>query len=141
MKKQSSWKPDNLYYCGLILLAAAVFLAFIFWVTGISPNKLLLPCLFHEITGLYCPGCGGTRALVKLLQGDIRASLYYHPLVLYGGALYVWYMLSNTIQYLTRSRCAIAMKYRTVYVWAGVVILILDTIWKHVRLLVWGQAL
>lgn len=44
---------------------------------------LSLPCLFHAMTGLYCPGCGGTRAVGYLLQGRLLLSLRYHPLVLY----------------------------------------------------------
>lgn len=42
-----------------------------------------LPCLFHLITGLYCPGCGGTRAVKYLLDGNIGKSIQYHPLVFY----------------------------------------------------------
>ena len=41
------------------------------------------PCLFHFITGLYCPGCGGTRAVRALLQGDVVKSFCYHPFVVY----------------------------------------------------------
>lgn len=33
------------------------------------------PCLFHELTHLYCPGCGGTRAAILLLRGDILGAL------------------------------------------------------------------
>ena len=33
------------------------------------------PCLFQMITGYYCPGCGGTRATVFLLHGDILKSV------------------------------------------------------------------
>lgn len=42
-----------------------------------------MPCVFHWLTGLYCPGCGGTRALKYLLQGKILSSIQYHPLVFY----------------------------------------------------------
>lgn len=42
-----------------------------------------LPCLFHLLTGLYCPGCGGTRAVYYLLHGQLVTSLQFHPLVLY----------------------------------------------------------
>ncbi|GLC82568.1 DUF2752 domain-containing protein [Lacrimispora brassicae] len=49
-----------------------------------------LPCLFHSLTGLYCPGCGGTRAIRSLLRGDLRMSFQYHPLVLY--AVFVFFL-------------------------------------------------
>lgn len=41
------------------------------------------PCLFYLITGAYCPGCGGTRALRALLHGQLLMSFWYHPLVPY----------------------------------------------------------
>ena len=33
------------------------------------------PCLFHSVTHLYCPGCGSTRAVYRLLHGDVAGSL------------------------------------------------------------------
>ena len=42
-----------------------------------------MPCVFQELTGLYCPGCGGTRALKALMKGDVITSILYHPLILY----------------------------------------------------------
>lgn len=42
-----------------------------------------MPCMFQTVTGLYCPGCGGTRAVRYLLTGQIGKSLQYHPLVFY----------------------------------------------------------
>ena len=47
------------------------------------------PCLFHMVTGYYCPGCGGTRAVIALLHGDIIASFIYHPLVPYTAAAFI----------------------------------------------------
>ena len=41
------------------------------------------PCAFHEFTGLYCPGCGGTRAVRFLVRGNIWKSFIYNPTVLY----------------------------------------------------------
>ena len=29
--------------------------------------------------GIYCPGCGGTRALIALMEGDPYQSLRYNP--------------------------------------------------------------
>ncbi len=42
-----------------------------------------MPCMFQMLTGLYCPGCGGTRGVNYLLHGRLLESFIYHPLVLY----------------------------------------------------------
>ena len=40
------------------------------------PAALYLPpCPFHALTGLYCPGCGSTRALHHLLNMEFVAAL------------------------------------------------------------------
>lgn len=53
-----------------------------------------MPCAFHMLTGLYCPGCGGTRAVKMLLHGNLRMSFQYHPLVLYTAAVVLLEMAS-----------------------------------------------
>ena len=37
------------------------------------------PCVFRKATGIFCPGCGSTRALRALLGGDFLAALRYNP--------------------------------------------------------------
>lgn len=41
-------------------------------------------CIFHKLLGLYCPGCGNTRALAALLHGDIAGSLAKNILLIPG---------------------------------------------------------
>lgn len=53
------------------------------WVIEWIKDGRGFPCLFHLLTGLYCPGCGGTRAIWALLRGDVLKSFCYHPFVLY----------------------------------------------------------
>ena len=48
-----------------------------------SPHAKWLPkCMFYHVTGLYCPGCGATRALSALLHGDLKSSLHNNALLI-----------------------------------------------------------
>lgn len=40
-----------------------------------------VPCVFHKITGFYCPGCGSTRSLTALVHGDIFLVWRYNKLL------------------------------------------------------------
>jgi len=39
------------------------------------------PCLWHARTGWPCPGCGTTRAIVKLLHADLAGAIAVNPLM------------------------------------------------------------
>jgi hypothetical protein len=48
-------------------------------------------CLFHQLTGLNCPGCGATRAAYQLLHGHLLRALRDNALfVLSLAVLAVW---------------------------------------------------
>ena len=52
--------------------AAAAALALV--LVHVDPNAAgnpLPPCPLHATTGLFCPGCGSTRALHALVNGDL----------------------------------------------------------------------
>jgi len=60
-------------------LAAALVVVFYF----LDPNRagFLPTCPLHTLTGLYCPGCGATRALHQLAHGHLTAAWRLNPLV------------------------------------------------------------
>lgn len=43
--------------------------------------KTTPPCLFYELTGLYCFGCGAGRAFLALLRFDIPLAFRNNPLL------------------------------------------------------------
>lgn len=46
--------------------------------------KILGGCLLHDLLFLYCPFCGGTRAVGALLRADLLAALRYNALAVVG---------------------------------------------------------
>lgn len=57
---------------GLILAGAAVLLVH---QLGPRPPSWYPPCLFHQATGLFCPGCGSARAVHALGHGSIGRAI------------------------------------------------------------------
>lgn len=39
-------------------------------------------CIIRRLFRIYCPGCGGTRAVRALIRLDFGQSLYYNPIVI-----------------------------------------------------------
>lgn len=63
--------------------------------TALLLSVLVLPwrpptlCLLRGLTGIPCPFCGGTTALVQLGRGNPAAALAASPLVVLGAPLWV----------------------------------------------------
>lgn len=66
----------------LLLIAAAGAAALV--LSRVDPgaaDSMLPPCPLLALTGLYCPGCGSTRALHALLHGDLAQAMAMNPLL------------------------------------------------------------
>jgi hypothetical protein len=51
-------------------------------------------CPFHAVTGLWCPGCGGLRAVHDLTHGHLMIALHENALVvLLAPSLLVWWLI------------------------------------------------
>ena len=86
--KKIRYTKQELITLGLFLLLGAVACAVLLAAPPGSPRAKWLPkCMFYQWTGLYCPGCGATRALSALIHGDITASLHHNILLIPGGAM------------------------------------------------------
>ena len=71
------------------------------------PKKILdfgLICPFYEILHLYCPGCGGTRMAVAILDGEFYQAFRYNPFAFttapFMGIIYIW----QSYEYIFKNR-------------------------------------
>lgn len=126
----------GIYICGLILLGLLGFWLVLEHFLGLKFS--LPPCLFHSLTGLYCPGCGGTRACRLLLSGHILQSFVYHPGVFLAAVLYAWFMASHTIELLSKGRLKIGLPYSDKYLYLEAAVIILQCLMKNLVKIFWG---
>ena len=62
-----------IFTAALLLCAVLLRVTWDFWV-GFLPE-----CYFYKMTGYYCPGCGGTRAVYSLLHFRLWTAFKYNP--------------------------------------------------------------
>lgn len=73
-----------------LLCAVGVVIFFVFDPTQVT---FFPPCLFHQITGLDCPGCGAQRALHQLLHGNFIAALRLNAMFVVSLPFAAWFGL------------------------------------------------
>ena len=129
-------QEKGIYICGLILLGLLAF-----WLGAehfLGLKFSLPPCVFHSLTGLYCPGCGGTRAVRLLLTGHIWKSFLHHPGVLFAAALYLWFMVSQTIERLSKGKLEVGLPYSDRFLYWEIVVILIQCLIKNLVKIFWG---
>lgn len=93
-------------------------------------------CTFLSLTGLYCPGCGGTRAFNELIHFHILKSFYYHPFVPYSIFAYLLFTV-NSFLYRHNKKCIEKLNPFALIIIGGALIF-LNVFFKNAVVLIWG---
>ena len=89
------FRSREAYPAAWITLAALAG-AFLLWRFALG-EPTVSRCWVWEHWHVYCPGCGGTRALIALARGQIREALRCHLPVVAALALAAAYLLTQTV--------------------------------------------
>lgn len=129
------------YVTGWIMIGLLSLYLFVTKILNISLVQYIPPCALHTMTGYYCPGCGGTRAVLSLMEGNLLLSIFYHPFVIYALVVGGWFMISQTIERISGHKLCIGMHYRNIYLWLALAIIVLNCLIKNLVLGIGGIAL
>ena len=78
----------------MFLLIAAVAVgglgALFYFLVDPTRFSIFPPCLFHQVTGLDCPGCGAQRSFHQLLHGHLIAAIRLNAMFVFSVPLFAW---------------------------------------------------
>ncbi|MBR3629234.1 MAG: DUF2752 domain-containing protein [Oscillospiraceae bacterium] len=119
-------KQRILKVCGVYALLALGVLGYCLFFRLLGGG---LECPFHVLTGLYCPGCGNSRALHAMAQLHFAEALRLNYLMPLEAAFVLYAAVRTTAHYLRTGvyRLTIGPE------WVGIVFLAVLLVWWVVR--------
>ena len=94
-------------------------------------------CGFHDILHLYCPGCGGTRAIDVLFSFRFMDSFLDNPIVLYVAGVGIYYYIAAFYTFVIKRDGKIYYKLPLCLLWIALGIVIGFFVLRNVLLIVW----
>ena len=77
----------------------------ILYLKVLSPMfQIHIPCVFRQITGYNCPGCGMTRAALAFLDGKFYQAFRFNMLIFILAPLYLLYLLFEKLHKIRASK-------------------------------------
>ncbi len=127
---------DELFRFGMIFLTVGglALLVYVIWLRPILPA---IPCPFSAFWGIYCPGCGGTRAAIALIRGQLLTAFWYHPLVPYSAIVGGGFMLTQGLHRMGFKKIR-GWRYHNWYLTGFVLLFGCNFLIKNILRLVWG---
>ena len=97
---------------GIILSVGIVYLI---WVLL---TDIRIPCIFYELTGLSCPGCGITRMFSSLALLDFSSAFAYNGFMLVSLPFVAGLIAFLEIRYVTRGKTSPKLFLPVAVLWA-----------------------
>ena len=130
----NGWRGTN----GLILLALCATGVLLVFYAAVDPSSYnIFPrCVFHQITGLNCPGCGGQRAIHHLLRGDVSGALHLNALLVMLVPVGLWGLFRWSLMQFFRRKVPTPFAHAR-WVWALVIVVVVFGVIRNLPGFAW----
>lgn len=136
MKKKIA-SSDAWFYIGTLCLLIGLLYFIAYKIFDFKIAFSAAPCMFTVVTHLYCPGCGGTRAIKSLLDFDFIKSFLYNPLVIVSGFVCAYFYIGAIITRIKRNGKVYA-PFNEWFLWIILIVLGANVIIRDILLAFWG---
>lgn len=110
----------------VIIIAAGLLYLIINRTTGFS-----IPCVFHLVTGLYCPGCGVTGMIVSLSQLDFSGAFKHNCAVMLALPLMLYLFVCFVVKYI-KYGCVKLAKFQNILIYFLIGFFILFAVLRNI---------
>ena len=90
------------------------------------------PCPLHQLTGLYCSGCGASRALRSILHFDFYQALRYNAMFTAAVPFFAVYFCALAVSYIRFGKDGVSSKIPAKAVWVFIAAVILFGILRNI---------
>ena len=88
-EEQNAMRRPDAVQKKILIIYGVIFGAGLLYAFLILHTPFRIPCLFREVTGLQCPGCGTSRMALALMHLDIPAAFFYNPVAFFSFPMWV----------------------------------------------------
>lgn len=136
----NSKDTDTVLYtiiCISIIPATLLFFLYLWAVDNAIIPQQYSQCFAKQVFHLYCPGCGGTRAIRSLLHGELWTAICYHFPAVISVFLFVSYFITQTLQRLSKGKIK-GMSFKGWYLYGILALIVINCIIRNILLVAYG---
>ena len=113
-----------------VVIIVVIILLICYLIVGHN-HDLYVPCIFHLVTGLWCPGCGITRMLFSIITGDFKEAFYYNQLLFISSPIFLFFFIENIYAKL-KNKKPMYLKVPNIVYYLYIVLLVLFMILRNI---------
>ena len=126
------WLADPVVERGLIIGAGGGLVLMLYALDPAS-SRLYPVCVFHQLTGWFCPGCGSARALHALAHGHLAAALRFNPLTVFSTPFVAVALVRRTME----SRSRPSPHVHPAWIWVFAIVVMAFFVLRNIPLYPW----